>query len=93
MAIQKQFPDAIGEDFNRDIARNYVHNALFMLLYNLVSFQGDRRKELETMRNSIIFDFSFQHYSSSPEISLMMKLKIFLFQHRYYRLLLLVCRS
>lgn len=93
MAIQKQFPDAIGEDFNRDIARNYLHNALFMVLYNLVSFQGDRRKELETMRNSIIFDFSFQHYSSSAEISLMMKLKIFLFQRRYYRLLLLVCRS
>lgn len=90
--IQKVHQDAFNDTFIRDIATNYVHNALFMLLFNVKNCNTNRIEELRSIRKSEIFAFSFQHYAFTKEITLMMKIKIFLFKHRLFHTLNMIVR-
>lgn len=80
-----------SKDYYIDISRNYLEHSLLMLLSN-VKRSEDLNKiyEIEKIRNSAIYQFCFQYYIASKHATSKMKIIIYLFKYRLYRLLSLI---
>lgn len=87
LALQEKHSDAWGLPFQKDVAANYLQNALFMLLFNLKGHEGDQIKALNEIYESEVFQFSLKHKNKLVGITYMMRIKIFLFQNRLFSLL------
>lgn len=77
-----------SEGFYRKIATNYIEHSLFMMLVNLKNSEtGMGRLEINEIRESEIYDFSFKHYTSSGRVTMKMRIIILLFELRLFRML------
>ncbi|WP_291857881.1 glycosyltransferase [Marinilabilia sp.] len=91
LAFHKEHEVLKSEGFYRGISTNYIEHSLFMMLENLKNSEtGMGRVEINEIRESEIFDFSFNHYTSSGRVTMKMRIIILLFKLRLFRMLTLV---
>lgn len=76
-------------DYHEDIAQHYVEHSLFFMLNNLsVLDANEKHSHLIDIRNSVIYTFCFSVYKSSKYPTIKMRMIIYLFKYRFYRLVL-----